>query len=382
MLSFVLPIALTYLLVQALTDDEDAPDTGPDVDRDGIPDSADAIIRTDDSTLIKTGAEGELFGSDDADKITVTADLEGEDPTFSTDGPFVSWNTDSGDAPLTVSGNTGDDEMILSGSGYVATGGLGADTIRINGLHSAVVQGGPGDVVFGQDAEDIQSDEPTPVIELTGAATLRGGSSDEYVVLRGNDGVAGGGAGDDTLTAFDGRSTLFGGVGDDRLDGDATDGRFSASQQTFLRDYIGPPGDVLDGGAGDDTLLGGRGDTLTGGAGEDVIDLYFDPDRRGPGAVITDFRPDADQLTIYFDGYNAQTQGFTLNGRITATTSPEGWVEVRGDGQLLCTLQGQTSARIAFAVDGEAGPFTALDGTQVAKADVDVLVTAFFETTT
>lgn len=383
MLSFVvLPLALTYLIVQSLTDDDDPPDTGPDADQDGIPDAADSIIRTADGTLIKTGASGDLFGSTGDDRITVTADLEGEERTYFPQFSYVDWETDTGAPALTVHGNAGDDELILSGSGYVATGGLGADTIRINGLHSAVVQAGPGDILYGQDAEDVLPGKPAPFLELTGSATLRGGSSDEEVMLKGNDAIADGGAGDDTLRAFDGRSTLLGGEGDDWLEGDATAGKYSASQQTFLRDYLGPPGDSLDGGLGDDTLSGGRGDTLTGGSGEDALSLYFDPDVRGPGAVITDFQPGTDQVTIYFDGFNDLTQGFTLQDRITSTLSPDGWVEVRGDGQLLVTLQGQTSARIAWAVDEFSGPFTALDGTTVQKGDFDVLVTAFYETIT
>ena len=49
---------------------------------------------------------------------------------------------------------------------------------------------------------------------------------------------------------------------------------------------------------------------------------------------------------------------------------------------MLLTLQGQSTARIAYALDDTAGPFTALDGTPVPKDGFDILVAPFYERVT
>lgn len=65
--------------------------------------------------------------------------------------------------------------------------------------------------------------------------------------------VIDGGAGDDTILAGAGGDTITGGAGNDLIDGDTGE-------------------DVIDGGAGNDTITAGTGDDIvTGGAGADVI---------------------------------------------------------------------------------------------------------------
>lgn len=155
----------------------------------------------------------------------------------------------------------------------------------------------------------------------------------------GGDDLLQGGGGTDTLIDFSGRDTLKGGPGADELialdlsakisgedalvrtgDIQLADTFFTSDIRTnfgFDEDYradddvalsqelrsaeqIENTPDLLEGGAGNDTLLGDNGDTLTGGAGSDTFMSYSDPGLAEPYApvVITDFNRDTDQLQI------------------------------------------------------------------------------------
>lgn len=319
-------------------------DKSDDAPNDGTPEGGsrgDQVVRDGTTLDIGNGATGTVFVTRQADQITVDVDH----PGYSTDGAYVDWDGGTGQPPLLVRGGVGDDTLHLSGSGYAASGGMGRDTIYLQGLHDAVVQGGPGDTIYGQGVADLLPGEKPPFIELVGAATFLGGSAPDLVVLRGDGALSNGGGGDDTMRAFDGASTLIGG-------------------------------------AANDTLSGGWGDSFTGGDGEDDLVLTFDPTPDGTGAVITDFQPGVDSLKIQFDSWGDTLPNATLDGRITATHSPEGWLEIRGDGLLLVTLQGYSDARIGSALDDYSGPFKALEGSPLAKGDYDILVTSFFKTVT
>jgi Ca2+-binding RTX toxin-like protein len=78
-----------------------------------------------------------------------------------------------------------------------------------------------------------------------------------------------GGAGNDTLYGSMGNDRLSGGDGDDQLDGDRVEVR-PGSYTPWSAERTG--NDVLDGGAGNDTLVTSWGnDTLLGGAGHDLL---------------------------------------------------------------------------------------------------------------
>jgi Ca2+-binding RTX toxin-like protein len=147
-----------------------------------------------------------------------------------------------------------------------------------------------------------------------GPDTLRGGDGPDLLLPDRGDDVAEGGAGNDSLFAFNfdpatfesesnGADTYKGGPGSDvlvyrgrrepvvvSLDGQANDGAAGEN------DNAGPDNDVEDvlGGAGDDTLVGNDGpneldgglgdDTLNGGDGDDVLRGFLDDDRLVGGA--------------------------------------------------------------------------------------------------
>ena len=114
-----------------------------------------------------------------------------------------------------------------------------------------------------------------------------------------------GGEGDDRIDGGDDADDLYGEEGDDILEG----GR------GFDRLFGGEGDDRLDGGAGDDLLLGGEGDDeFTGGAGADTF--IFTPDHGTD--TVTDFGDGRDKIDLSalegiagFEDLNIETYGTT-----------------------------------------------------------------------
>jgi len=100
-------------------------------------------------------------------------------------------------------------------------------------------------------------------IALDGKASVRGGSGDDRITAHGlrGDYISGGG-GNDRLNGGDGNDTLLGGRGRDTVYGAAGDDHIDG----------GNDNDTLFGGVGDDTLIGGPGaDRLVGNIGIDTV---------------------------------------------------------------------------------------------------------------
>lgn len=113
-----------------------------------------------------------------------------------------------------------------------------------------------------------------------------------------------GGAGDDTILGGGGNDTIIGGDGSDSVTGDAGDDLIDTSAEGIAlpdRGFLGYPDasippipadsdatddmDVVDGGAGNDTITtGDDADIITGGSGDDSIDGGVDDDTISGGA--------------------------------------------------------------------------------------------------
>ncbi|WP_292912998.1 calcium-binding protein [Nitrosomonas sp.] len=199
----------------------------------------------------------------------------------------------------TVDANTGDNDVIYSGTGK--------DWIFTQGGNDFADAGADDDVVFGEGGNDF-------ILGQLGDDVLIGDSHDLDTALHGADYIDGG-DGIDTIWGDGGADHLLGGTGDDKLVGDG--------------DYIPVPyqgNDVLDGGGGNDELTGGYGnDTLIGGTGSDR--LYGGPgDDTYLGVENGDFIGDIEgKNTIVLADKNNQPVsapnlpiGFTL----TALTEP------------------------------------------------------------
>ncbi|WP_250293392.1 calcium-binding protein [Streptomyces atroolivaceus] len=139
--------------------------------------------------------------------------------------------------------------------------GDGNDTIAAFTPGIGTVSGGPGDdelhahtahMVLGGAGNDM----------VMGPAALHGGDGMDHLMGDSSNQQMWGGRGDDMIEGYGGDDTVHAGPGDDHAMGG--DGR----------DVIlgGPGNDTLDGEGGDDLVCGGTGkDTLEGGPGRDVV---------------------------------------------------------------------------------------------------------------
>ncbi|MFL6671664.1 MAG: DUF4214 domain-containing protein [Massilia sp.] len=142
-------------------------------------------------------------------------------------------------------GLTGNDILIGAGGADKLYGGDGNDT-----LDSGLVY----DSATGTYRNDVQGD------------TMDGGAgNDELYGDLGND-IMLGGSGDDQFFGGGGVDRMNGGDGNDVLESGEL---YDPVTKTFRPDNLG---DLMDGGAGNDTLLGGAGnDGMVGGDGNDVL---------------------------------------------------------------------------------------------------------------
>lgn len=198
-----------------------------------------------------------------------------------------------GNQGQTLRGTEGDDELAGGERDDSLYGGAGNDTLE--GLAGR-------DFLTGEDGDD----------------SLFGGEGDDFVRGDAGNDTAFGGAGNDFIglhegvdayaPAFDdpeeglGDDTARGGADDDLLaDSYGSDSLFGDTGRDTLVSVdleFGAP-DALDGGFGDDTLVGDDGDTMSGGEGIDAFSVVV-----GAGTepvTITDFTG-SETLELLYDG--------------------------------------------------------------------------------
>lgn len=159
-----------------------------------------------------------------------------------------------GKTACTITGTSGDDNLIGTDRNDVICGGGGRDRISAKGgndilyatlVHAASVR-----------KKNVRIYTVRAYAEDTGTDEFDGGEGDDVMVS--DDSTVGsqldGGAGDDIVYGGIGNDDIDGGLGNDLID--AFDGN-----------------DQVEGGAGTDTMYGGNGDdALVGGAGSDTLD--------------------------------------------------------------------------------------------------------------
>jgi Ca2+-binding RTX toxin-like protein len=272
-------------------------------------------------------------------------------------------------ALYSVLGTDGPDVIRPSGVSPGVSGYPGAGRDRIvAGLGADEIDGGAGrDEIYG-DHESLIGPEP-PIFGY--ARTIRHGRSEDVVDgdtpnwtsaliegrVRGGDDIIYGGVGNDRLIGdagfmrrsaggddtihggdgadvivgdaldFDlrcwgGNDRLFGGKGNDRLYGGDIDGTDLTAWNVFF--WMGAGGnDLLDGGPGKDLLIGGTGnDVLIGGEGRDtfvfkVFTQYMGPIDSGHD-VIRDFEPGWDRLDLWGWGLDRRQLDSNRDGAIGA----------------------------------------------------------------
>ena len=182
-----------------------------------------------------------------------------------------------------------DDSLaIISRKGATLFGGTGNDTlaggtagITLNGYNGAdsILGGSQNDLVIGGDGND----------------TIIGGRGNDRVFAGDGADFVRGWLGNDMLYGDQANDTLFGEGGNDSIGGDGED-RLFFTGQADPANFAG--NDSLNGGDGDDWLVGGRQsatlndnngtDTLTGGAGNDVLDTRGWSGSGNANDVLTD----------------------------------------------------------------------------------------------
>ncbi|MCL6417524.1 hypothetical protein MIB92_17825 [Aestuariirhabdus sp. Z084] len=229
----------------------------------------------DDVLIGGTGADA-IWGGSGEDTIYGAAG----DDHIDGDNNWVSssskWTVERIDGSYVFSPVTGLSEPEGSGDDLIFAGG-GADNVG-GSIGNDIVYGGSGnDILTGENPGDAGN--------VIGHDVLIGGEDkDEIFGGAGND-VISGDSGDDELSGdkvsgdknLDGDDIIFGGKGSDKIWGNGgSDHLYGGDDDDYLQGDDNPDDDFddyLDGGDGEDTLLGmGGKDTLIGGAGDDKLD--------------------------------------------------------------------------------------------------------------
>lgn len=280
-----------------------------------------------DDTLIGGSGNDSLDGGDGNDSLTGNA---GNDLlSGGTGNDALTGN--SGDDVL--AGGIGDDKLTGNAGNDQLIGGDGNDTVMASGgtnyvLTNSSLTGDGNDSLSQIEAASITTGNAASTINAgafigSGKNTLTGGTgSDSVVGSDGADSISGGG-GNDTLTGGLGNDTFDGGAGTDRLQesgdvdfkltntaltglgtdslktntietvrltGGAGNNRLDASGFTLGSVTLdgGEGNDVLLGGTKDDSLIGGGGrDLLVGGTGIDVLNGNAGDDILIGGTITT-----------------------------------------------------------------------------------------------
>lgn len=195
----------------------------------------------------------------------------------------------AGDAPAYVFGNDGDDSITSGTAALAAFGGDGDDTLDAALSAGSYLDGGAGDdSLIGGAGDDRlfgggHDDRPDDAAPVTDNDYLEGGD------------------GNDRLYGGRGADMLMGGDGDDILNHYGHAMEDSGAERHSFDWHLDGDRDVLDGGAGRDTLIMDRYDVATGGSGDDTFWVYSDPEAGENFAEITDFKTGEDFLRVSLD---------------------------------------------------------------------------------
>jgi len=208
--------------------------------------------------------------------------------------------------------------------------GMTGDDLLIDGTAGPdTLQGGVGgDLVVGRAGNDL----------------LSGGAGNDWLLGLDGDDVLQGGPGNDVLIGGDGSDRISGGAGDDFveaaniIDQDALvaslDGLRSFADIAFAYALPGlsDQGDLVDLGAGDDTIVAGSDDTVTGGDGADEFALGDWIDGGRP-VLIEDFDL-AEDLITFVSADDRSTPDLTIErDAVTGLTT------LKADGQAVAVIR-------------------------------------------
>ncbi len=214
-----------------------------------------------DASYAGGGSDASLGGATLLSYFTTVTGTQGNDTLHSSSGA------------QNLSGGAGDDRFVLyDGFGNdTIDGGSGTNTIDVSAVTTGVTVDYYGDGLGpATDGTDTINFTNIQNWELTDQADLFSAGGDTVGVNaygRGGDDTMWGGLGDDMLDGGDGVDIIYGDTGDDTIYGGAGNDTIDGNTGR----------DVIYGGSGDDLVLARGGvDTTDGGAGTDTIDFTND----------------------------------------------------------------------------------------------------------
>lgn len=213
-----------------------------------------------------------------------------------------------------------DDDLIAGFGGNDTLTGLGGNDLLVGDDGADLITGGAGDdLVLGGSGNDMLSggDGNDDLVGGTGNDVVSGDDGDDFIIDVNGNNTLSGGAGNDFIIGW---RAAPGTVRDPQLVADPESRIITPMEETFgpqtasfnrmiLRNVLTTDDsasfDRIEGGAGDDTLLGDRRDVLIGGEGADLFSILAPPipnDPATPGfgfvAEIDDFEPGVDSIEI------------------------------------------------------------------------------------
>ena len=203
------------------------------------------------------------------------------------------------------------------------------------------------DALYGDDGNDRLT-----IYDGTTSAPLPGDRTTMY-----------GGLGNDTLQGDEGREKMFGGDGDDfvgQLGFGGNDSLYGGAGKDQL--IAGDGNSILVGGTGDDTIRGGRGtDTETGGGGADTfvfvfiesIGYYDSGINQTKRDVITDFVSGQDFLRVNHSILPPVTLQYLGSGAFTGADQVR-WVSSGGNTTVFVNTDADLQAEMAITLQGTA----------------------------
>lgn len=313
-----------------------------------VDDGTDAVILSDGAPVARVaGAAGSLTVEDVA--LVAGPSINDVDPTFTPplqQNPEVTETTLTAEAD-TFTGEEGELDFVKAEAGNdTVNGGDLADTL-LGGAGDDVLIGGTGDdEVLGEDGSDLMQGNE-------GDDKLLGGKDGDWLNGGEGDDVLIGNAGSDVVIGGDGADDLRGNNNSDLLVGGSIFASDLTEEQLItIRDggtVTGlTPGaledgdaDILNGGGGDDILIGAAGDQATGGDGADTFMAY-----NGGGAeamIVNDYDAEDDSLAVIFEAGAAEPV-------ITVTDDGDGVYTVLADGAPVAVVASSDTAITAADV--------------------------------
>jgi len=200
--------------------------------------------------------------------------------------------------------------------------------------------------------------------------TLFGGEGNDKLDGKGANDELYGGSGDDQVKGGDGDDLLYGGDGDDTMEGGSDSDMLFGNDGNDVMYGDGKKGgkdagdDTLDGGTGDDTIYGGSGDDeITGSAGDDW--LFGDA---GDDLFIWDTRDGNDNMsggsgwdTIALGKAEGETTGGDNGWTVTLDDGTEYQIDPTADGDAYIDIANDSSGTIVDDTTGETISFEGIE---------------------